>query len=95
MWLLLQRKVNLIHHVTLASLLTVVFTAKHLEPLKGGKIPVEILVITKDQEQKKKSFEKCLEVIKNAGVSLATRIPTLGHTIWRYFTLTCPIKREK
>lgn len=42
--------------------------AKHLEPLKGGKIPVEILAITKDPEQKAKAFEKCLGVIKEAGV---------------------------
>ncbi|KAE8385154.1 FACT complex subunit spt16 [Aspergillus alliaceus] len=41
--------------------------AKHLEPLKVGKIPVEILVTSKDPEEKTKSFEKCLEVIKNAG----------------------------
>ncbi|RAQ49895.1 transcription elongation complex subunit (Cdc68) [Aspergillus flavus] len=41
--------------------------AKHLEPLKGGKIPVEILVTSKDPEEKSRSFEKCLEVIKNAG----------------------------
>ena len=42
--------------------------AKHLEPLKGGKIPMEILVTSKDQEQKAKAFEKCLDVIKSAGV---------------------------
>lgn len=44
--------------------------AKHLEPLKGGKIPVEILVTTKDAEQKTKIFEKCLDIIKTAGVSI-------------------------
>ena len=43
-------------------------TAKHLEPLKGGKIPVEILVTTKDPEQKKQTFDKCLDAIKNSGV---------------------------
>ncbi|CAL5872278.1 uncharacterized protein PFLUO_LOCUS6539 [Penicillium psychrofluorescens] len=41
--------------------------AKHLEPLKNGKIPVEILVTTKDPESKTKAFEKCLDVIKGAG----------------------------
>ncbi|OJJ73056.1 hypothetical protein ASPBRDRAFT_195684 [Aspergillus brasiliensis CBS 101740] len=41
--------------------------AKHLEPLKGGKIPVEILVTSKDPDEKMKSFEKCIDVIKNAG----------------------------
>ena len=46
-------------------------TAKHLEPLKGGKIPVEILVRNpKDVEQNAKHFEKCLDVIKGAGVSI-------------------------
>ncbi|KAE8159120.1 FACT complex subunit spt16 [Aspergillus tamarii] len=49
---------------TNAGLLNV---AKHLEPLKGGKIPVEILVTSKDPDEKSRSFEKCLEVIKNAG----------------------------
>jgi Xaa-Pro aminopeptidase len=41
--------------------------AKHLEPLRGGKIPVEILVTTKDPEGKLRSFEKCIEVIRSAG----------------------------
>ncbi|PGH29594.1 FACT complex subunit spt16 [[Emmonsia] crescens] len=46
--------------------------AKHLEHLKGGKIPVEILVTTKDAEQKAKVFEKCLDVIKSAGNKVGT-----------------------
>lgn len=41
--------------------------AKHLEPLKGGKIPLEILVTSKEPEQKKKALDKCLEAIRNAG----------------------------
>lgn len=46
-----------------------VIEAKHLEPLKGGKVPVEILVRNpKDAEQNAKHFEKCLDVIKGAGV---------------------------
>lgn len=47
-----------------------VSSAKHLEPLKNGKIPVEILVTSKDPESKTKAFDKCLDVIKGAGVSL-------------------------
>ena len=43
--------------------------AKHLEGLKGGKIALETLVVSKDQESKTKAFEKCLDVIKGAGVS--------------------------
>ncbi|KAJ5641585.1 FACT complex subunit s.t1.c16 [Penicillium lividum] len=53
----------------------VVTTAKKaelLEPLKGGKIPVELLVTTKDPESKTKAFEKCLEVIKGAGKKVGT-----------------------
>ncbi|KAL9614105.1 MAG: hypothetical protein Q9167_001390 [Letrouitia subvulpina] len=46
--------------------------AKHLEPLKGGKVPVEILVRGKDPEQNAKQFEKCLDVIKNAGKKVGT-----------------------
>lgn len=41
--------------------------AKHIEPLRGGKIPVEILITTKDPEGKLRSFEKCIEVIRSAG----------------------------
>ncbi|KAJ5136982.1 FACT complex subunit s.t1.c16 [Penicillium atrosanguineum] len=53
----------------------VVTTAKKaelLEPLKGGKIPVELLVTTKDPETKTKAFEKCLDVIKGAGKKVGT-----------------------
>jgi nucleosome binding factor SPN SPT16 subunit len=44
-------------------------TAKHLEPLKGGKIPLEILVRGKDADANTKLFEKINEQIKSAGVS--------------------------
>lgn len=43
-------------------------TAKHLEPLKGGKIPIEVLSRSKDPEQNAKQFERCLELIKSSGV---------------------------
>ncbi|KAI9368641.1 FACT complex subunit spt16 [Aspergillus egyptiacus] len=54
--------------------------AKHLEPLKGGKIPVEVLVTTKDPEEKTKIFEKCLDVIKSSGdkVGVLPRDTTAG-----------------
>lgn len=45
--------------------------AKHLEPLKGGKVPVEILVRGKDADQHAKQLEKCLDVIKGGGVRCA------------------------
>lgn len=50
--------------------LTIVTTKKkaaYLEPLKGGKTPVEVLVRGKDPAENAKQFEKCLDIIKNAG----------------------------
>ncbi|KAM3086959.1 FACT complex subunit spt16 [Clarireedia jacksonii] len=41
--------------------------AKHLEPLKGGKIPLEVLVRGKDAEQNEKLFTKIADVIKSSG----------------------------
>ncbi|KAI4120396.1 MAG: hypothetical protein LQ338_007056 [Usnochroma carphineum] len=41
--------------------------AKHLEPLKGGKTPIEILSRAKDPDVNAKHFEKCLELIKTSG----------------------------
>ncbi|EAS37200.2 FACT complex subunit spt16 [Coccidioides immitis RS] len=46
--------------------------AKFLEPLKGGKIPVELLICSKDPETKIKAFEKCLDVIKSSGDKVGT-----------------------
>jgi hypothetical protein len=45
--------------------------ASYLEPLKGGKVPVEILVRGKDADENKKQFEKCLDTIKKAGKKVA------------------------
>lgn len=41
--------------------------ATYLEPLKDGKVPLDIMVRGKDAEENAKQFEKCLDVIKNAG----------------------------
>ncbi|KAL9119563.1 MAG: hypothetical protein Q9187_003887 [Circinaria calcarea] len=48
--------------------ITTIKKAKHLEPLKGGKIPIEILVRGKDAEQNNKHWETCIDAIKAAGV---------------------------
>lgn len=48
-----------------------VAAASYLERLKGGKVPVEILVRGKDAEENKKQFEKCLDIIKKAGKKVA------------------------
>ncbi|KAF2704953.1 SPT16-domain-containing protein [Pleomassaria siparia CBS 279.74] len=41
--------------------------ASYLEPLKGGKVPVEILVRGKDAEENKKQFQSCLDTLKKSG----------------------------
>lgn len=46
-------------------------SASYLEPLKGGKVPVEILVRGKDADENKKQFEKCLDTMKKAGKKVA------------------------
>lgn len=43
-------------------------TASYLEPLKGGKVPLEIFTRGKDAEENKSIFDKCCEVIKTGGV---------------------------
>lgn len=45
--------------------------ASYLEPLKGGKVPVEILVRGKDAEENKKQFQTCLDTLKKAGKKVA------------------------
>jgi hypothetical protein len=45
-------------------------TAKHLESLKGGRFPVEILVRGKDAAENEKIFVKITDAIKAAGVRL-------------------------
>lgn len=44
--------------------------ASYLEPLRGGKIPVEIFVRAKDAEENAKHFERCLDAAKKAGKKL-------------------------
>jgi nucleosome binding factor SPN SPT16 subunit len=46
--------------------------AAYLEPLKGGKVPVEILVRGKDPEENKKQFQTCIETLKKAGKKVAS-----------------------
>lgn len=48
--------------------------AKYLDQIKGGRIPVEVLVRGKDAAENEKHFIKIAELIKSAGVS---SIPTV------------------
>ncbi|KAI7223883.1 hypothetical protein KC333_g36 [Hortaea werneckii] len=68
--------------------ITIVTTKKkaaYLEPLKGGKIPLEIVVRGKDAEENAKQFERCLDTIKNAGkrVGVITKEQSSGPRLKR------------
>ena len=54
--------------------------AAYLERLQNGKTPVEILVRGKDAEENSKLFEKCADIIKNAGkkVAVLNKVPASG-----------------
>lgn len=43
--------------------------AKHLDQIKGGRFPVEVLVRGKDAAENEKLFIKLTDKIKEAGVS--------------------------
>jgi hypothetical protein len=45
------------------------YLAKHLEQLKGGRFPIEVLVRGKDAAENEKLFIKVTNKIKEAGVS--------------------------
>jgi FACT complex subunit SPT16 N-terminal lobe domain len=47
----------------------VLFVAKHLKPLEGGKTPLEVLVRGKDAAENTKLFETITGAIKESGVS--------------------------
>ncbi|KAF1829833.1 SPT16-domain-containing protein [Decorospora gaudefroyi] len=55
----------------LLQIVTTKKKASYLEPLKGGKVPVEILVRGKDAEENKKQFQTCLDTMKKAGKKVA------------------------
>ncbi|KAH8727016.1 FACT complex subunit-domain-containing protein [Phaeosphaeriaceae sp. PMI808] len=55
----------------LLQIVTTKKKASYLDPLKGGKVPVEILVRGKDAEENKKQFQTCLDTLKNAGKKVA------------------------
>lgn len=52
--------------------------AKHLDQLKGGRFPIEVLVRGKDAAENEKLFIKVTDKIKEAGVRGNTYSLTLG-----------------
>jgi nucleosome binding factor SPN SPT16 subunit len=49
-------------------IITTAKKAKHLEQIKGGRFPVEVLVRGKDAEENEKLFGQLADKIKDAGV---------------------------
>lgn len=47
--------------------------AKHLEQLKGGRFPIEVLVRGKDAAENEKLFVQIADKIKEAGVRVIVR----------------------
>ena len=70
--------------------------AAYLEVLKDGKTPVEIIVRGKDAEENAKQFERCLDIIKNAGkkVGVITKDTSTGPFVQEWKTAFADISKE-
>ncbi|KAI6867409.1 FACT complex subunit [Hortaea werneckii] len=79
--------------------MTIVTTKKkaaYLEPLKGGKIPLEVVVRGKDAEENAKQFEHCLDTIKTAGkrVGVITKEQSSGPFVNEWKNAFSEISKE-
>lgn len=70
--------------------------AKLLEPLQGGKIPVELLVKGKDEAVNKKNFEDVIEAMRQAGkkVGVFTKEAPRGPFVEEWKKIFEPAKAE-
>ena len=70
--------------------------ATYLEPLKDGKTPVEIIVRGKDAEENAKQFERCLDIIKNAGkkVGVISKDNSTGPFVQEWKTAFADISKD-
>ncbi|KAK5071914.1 FACT complex subunit spt16 [Lithohypha guttulata] len=71
----------LVFTTTTVYVITTEKKAKHLQNLKDGKIPVEIMPIdAKKPETRSEAFAKCLEIVKGAGKKVGTlsKVETTG-----------------
>ncbi|KIW01058.1 uncharacterized protein PV09_07572 [Verruconis gallopava] len=69
LWLLGYEFPQTLFIITMEGM-TIVTTKKKasfLEPLKGGKVPLEVLVRGKDNDENAKQIERCIEIIKKNG----------------------------
>jgi nucleosome binding factor SPN SPT16 subunit len=70
--------------------------AAYLEPLKDGKTHIEIIVRGKDAEENAKQFERCNEIIKNAGkkVGVISKSPFGGPFVQEWDRSFADISKE-
>lgn len=70
--------------------------ATYLEPLKGGKTAIEVLVRGKDADENEKQFKRCLDLIKTAGnkVGVLTKDQTSGPFVTEWKTAYSEISKE-
>ncbi|KAF2485902.1 FACT complex protein [Neohortaea acidophila] len=70
--------------------------AAYLDVLKDGKIPIEIIVRGKDAEENAKQFERCLDIIKNAGkkVGVLTKDASTGPFVQEWKTAFGDISKD-
>lgn len=70
--------------------------AAYLEPLKGGKTAIEVLVRGKDADENEKQFKRCLDLIKTAGnkVGVLTKDQTSGPFVTEWKTAYSEISKE-
>ncbi|PNS19613.1 FACT complex subunit spt16 [Sphaceloma murrayae] len=70
--------------------------AAYLEPLKGGKTPVEVLVRGKDAAENEKQFKRCLDLIKTAGnkVGVLTKDQTTGPFVTEWKNAYSEVSKE-
>lgn len=77
-------------------ILTTKKKATYLEALKDGKTPVEIIVRGKDAEENAKQFERCLDIIKNAGkkVGVIAKDASTGPFVQEWKTAYADISKD-
>lgn len=84
--------------VTLEALYIVTTKKKaaYLEPLKDGKTAVEIIIRGKDADENAKQFERCLDIIKNAGkkVGVISKDASTGPFVQEWKTAFADISKE-
>ncbi|KAF2220252.1 FACT complex subunit spt16 [Elsinoe ampelina] len=97
-WLLGYEFPSTLFIITLEAIYIVTTKKKaaYLEPLKGGKTPVEVLVRGKDAEENEKQFKRCLDIIKNAGskVGVLTKDQTTGPFVTEWKSAYSEISKD-